>query len=109
MERWIERVSHGVDGFPHGGHDPEECQRTAIDNGLVVDQDFEFAVPTVDHVDLCAEFASYPGRHTGGVNPGDSIRAVPNCDPCHLDLGVYGYQPPPSGLELSGAAELLRS
>jgi hypothetical protein len=36
----------------------------------------------VDHGDVAAEFSSEPSRHPGGMEAGDSVRAIPDTDLC---------------------------
>jgi hypothetical protein len=59
---------HGLEGSPDGRHDAEESQRASINDGCVVDKDLEFAIPTMDHVNIFAQLSPESRRHTDGVN-----------------------------------------
>src|SRR5262249_47816749 len=58
----------------------------AIDYGLSIDEDLELAIVTANHLDLDPQLATQPGRHPGGMQPGDSVGTIPNSDPTHDDL-----------------------
>ena len=58
----------------------------AINHCLSVHDDLEFAVATTNHFNVARQLAPKLGRHTGGVQPRDSIRAIMNGDPAHKDL-----------------------
>jgi hypothetical protein len=45
---------------------------------------------TANHLDFDAQLAPQPGRHPGGMQPGDSVGAIPHGDPAHDDLPREG-------------------
>ncbi len=64
-----ESGANGVEHFSPGRKHTQRRQRAAVNDGLVVYQHFEFAVPTLDHLHVDAQLASEPRRHTDGVEP----------------------------------------
>jgi hypothetical protein len=73
--------AHGLEHSTGGGQDAEEREIPAIDDNGAVNQDLELPVVTMDHVHVGAQLTANPRRRPDGVQPGDSIRAVPYRDP----------------------------
>jgi hypothetical protein len=76
--------------IPHSRHDlrtrwqhPQERRAATVDNGVVIHENFELSVPTVDHIHVGVKLTSKARRHTGCVQAGYSIRAVVDRDACH--------------------------
>ena len=78
--------ANGLDNLPSGGDDPERRERSAVDHGLTIHEHLVLAVLTVDHVDVDPEVTAQLRRHTGGVQARQSVRAIPNDNPGHLQF-----------------------
>ncbi len=77
---------YDVEHLPSRGEHAQGTPGPAIDYGRSIDEDLEFAVATANHLDLDSQLAAQPGRHPGGMQPGDSVGTIPNSDPTHDDL-----------------------
>jgi hypothetical protein len=55
----------------------------AFADNLSIDQDFEFPILPMQHLDVGLEFTPDPGRHTDGLQTGDSKRTEADGDSCH--------------------------
>src|SRR5262249_32840365 len=75
-----------VEHLPARGEHAEGSPGTAINHRLSIDEDLELAIVTANHLDVDPQLATQPGRHPGGMQPGDSVGAIPNGDPAHDDL-----------------------
>jgi len=62
----------------------EKCRRAAVDDCLTVNENLEFSVAAPNHFYLGRKFTTQTRRHTDGVESRYSIRAIANCDPCHV-------------------------
>ena len=74
---------YDVEHLPARGEHAQGTPGPAIDHGRSIDEDLEFAVATANHLDLDSQLAAQPGRHPGGIQPGDSVGTIPNSDPTH--------------------------
>ena len=61
-------VAHCLDHFLSSGHDAQRGERAAIDHGLAINEYLVLGVAAVNHIDINAQFAPDPRRHTGGMN-----------------------------------------
>ena len=59
-------------------HEAQYHQRTTVHDGLAINENFVFPVASANHLDVDVELTANPRRHTGGVQSGHSIRAIPN-------------------------------
>ena len=75
-----------LDNLSPGRHDAECRERSSVDDGLTIHEDFVFGIGTMLHLDLYAQVTSQLRRHTDGVQTGQSIRAITNDDPGHVPL-----------------------
>ena len=75
--------------YPPAGREYAECrERAGVDDGLAVDEYFEFAVAPLDHLDVGSQFPTKTRRHTDGVEAGHSIGAIADGNPSHGDLST---------------------
>ncbi len=58
---------NSLDDLSAGWKHAECRERTCVDNGLAVDEDLEFTVTSLHHVDVRSQFATEARRHTDGV------------------------------------------
>jgi hypothetical protein len=79
-----ERCAHGSKDSSGGWQHAEDGPRPGIHSGRAVHEHLEFAVPAPLHLHVGAKLPPQPGRHTGGVQAGHSIRAVTDSDAAHL-------------------------
>ena len=61
-------VAHCLDHLLSSRHHAEGGEGAAIDHGLAVDEYLVLGIAAVNHIDINAQFASDPRRHTGGMN-----------------------------------------
>src|SRR5262249_59180959 len=80
-----------------GGEPAQGVPGAAFDQRLPIDEDLEFAVATAHHLDIDSQLAPQPGRHTGGMQPRDSVGAITNGNPAHDDLPRQGLGSAPLG------------
>jgi len=85
--------ANSLDNLSSGWHDAERCERSTVDDGLTIDEHFVFAIRAVLHLDLDPQVTSQLGRHTGGVETRQSVRAITNDDPGHFELLLYPTEP----------------
>jgi hypothetical protein len=78
--------ANSLDNLSLGRHDAECCESSTVDDGLTIHEHFVLAIAAVDHVDIDPQVTSQLRRHTGGVQTGQSVRAISNDDPSHFDL-----------------------
>jgi len=55
----------------------------AFADNLSIDKDFEFPILPVQHLDVGLQFTPNPGRHTDGLQTGDSKRTEADGDSRH--------------------------
>ena len=75
--------SHGFDHLPARRKHAQHAPGTTVNHGLSVNEDLEFAVSTVNHLDIDLQLVPQRRRHTGGIQPGDSVSAITNSDMAH--------------------------
>src|SRR5687768_10422053 len=63
--------------------DADETKRTGAGDFFAVNQDREFAVMSLDGLDLDRQIPPERRRHTGGLDPGHSITAAADGDAHH--------------------------
>ena len=63
--------------------DAQDSQCTRINYSFPIDQYLELSITPVDRVDVRLQLPTKTRRHTDGVQPGDSIRAIPDGDTSH--------------------------
>ena len=81
--------ANSLDNFSSGRHDAECCESSTINDGLTIHEHFVFAIGAMLHLDLDPQVTSQLRRHTGGVQTGQSVRAITNDNPGHFDLLPY--------------------
>lgn len=99
---------NSLDDLPRRGHNAQERKRAGVYDRLLVDKDLEFAIAAVDHGNVGPQLAPHTGRHTDGVDAGDSIATVADGNAGHSPsqdcfLMTQG-ELPPSG---SGNAQII--
>ena len=85
--REISRRKPGPDGLEHlstGWEHAQKCERSSIDEGITIDQNLELPITAAHDVHVDLELTTKPRRHPDGMDAGDSVRAVVNCNPSHL-------------------------
>ena len=88
----FESFANRADDSPGGGDNPQCRERTGINHDFVVYEYFELPVTAVNHGHVTAELPAQVSRHPGGVEAGESVSAVTDCDLCHalfIDREVY--------------------
>jgi hypothetical protein len=78
--------SNGIDYFAPRGEHTQSREGAGINHSFPVDQHFELTISAPHHLNFLAQFSTKPGRHTGGVETGHSIRAVANDNASHFHL-----------------------
>lgn len=78
--------ANSLDYLASGWHDAECCKSSAVDDGLTIHEHFVFAIGAVLHLDLDPQVTSQLGRHTGGVETRQSVRAITNDNPGHFEV-----------------------
>ena len=63
--------------------DAQDSQCTRINYSFPIDQYLELSITPVDRVDVRLQLPTKTRRHTDGVQPGDSVRAIPDGDTSH--------------------------
>jgi hypothetical protein len=79
----------GADSFDNlssSWHDAKCCESSTINDRLTIHEHFVLAIGTMLHLDLDPQVTPQLRRHTGGVQTGQSVRAISNDDPRHLEL-----------------------
>ena len=68
-------IPHDLDNPPPRRKDSHGREEASLDHGSAIDEDLVLAVVSSDHVDLDSKLTADLRRHTGGVEPRDSIGA----------------------------------
>ena len=76
--------AHGVENFPSRWKHSKCRERTAVDYRFAVHEHLELTVVAAEHLDFGLQLAPKPRRHTDGVQPGDSIRAIAHGNATHV-------------------------
>jgi hypothetical protein len=88
----FESFAYRADDSPGRGDNPQCREGAGIDHDVVVHEHFELPITAVNHGDVAAELPAQVSRHPGGVQAGESVGAVTDCDLCHgllIDREVY--------------------
>lgn len=67
-------------------HHANDHERPTVNYRFAVDEKFVLAVTALDHLHVYAQLTTNPRRHTGGMQAGDSKRAIPDRHSRHCDL-----------------------
>jgi hypothetical protein len=73
-----EPCPHLVDDAPRRRHQPEDDRRPPIDDGFAIHEDLVLTVIPPDRFHLDPQLTPDARRHTDGMEPRDSVRAITN-------------------------------
>jgi hypothetical protein len=80
--------ANSLDNLSSGWHDAECCKGSTVDDGLTIHEHFVLAIGAVLHLDIDPQVTSQLRRHTGGVQAGQSVRAITNDNPGHSNSSL---------------------